>query len=181
MNEYALGLDGDAIRTSDVANGERLRALNALNMRLRAQRLSQGCAAEVAQRQGAGKGRLARLVCGGAEDVVEDHRAHPAMDMTRRSFVGGAKNEVRMHHPVRAVVDGQRRGDRIAKPDDDVAPRDRLTVRSVCTPNDPGNSESLNCAVAESIFAVAAAMAAAFTSVRMVASIRRRTEPVSHS
>src|SRR6185295_17330143 len=130
MNEYALGLDGDAIRTSDMADGERLRALDALDMRLRAQRLSQGCAAEVAQCQSAGIGGLARLVRGGAEDVVEDHRAHPAVDMTWRSLVGGAQNEFRMHRAVCVVVNRQGRRDGVAKPDDDVAPRDPLTLRS---------------------------------------------------
>ena len=90
---------------------------------------SEGPAAEEAQRERAGIGGLARLVRGGAEDVVEDHRAHPAVDMTWRSLVGGAQNEVRMHRAVRAVVNGQGRCDGIAKPDDDVAPRDRLTVR----------------------------------------------------
>ena len=130
MNEYAFGLDGDAIRTGDVADGERLRTLDALDMRPRAQRLSEGCAAEVAQGQSAGIGGLARLVRGGAEDVVEDHRAYSAVDMTWRSLVGGAQNEVRMHRTIGAVVNDQGRCDGIATPDDDVAPRDRLTVRS---------------------------------------------------
>ena len=130
MNEYALGLDGDAIRSGDVADGERFGTFDALNMGPRAQPLSEGCATEVTQCQSAGIGGLARLVRGGAEDVVEDHRAHPAVDMTWRSLVGGAQNEVRMHRAVRAVVNGQGRCDGIAKPDDDVAPRERLTVRS---------------------------------------------------
>ena len=129
MNEDTFSLNGDAIGPGDMADGEGLCTLDALDMRRRAQRLPERRASEVPQRESARKGGLARLMRGGAEDVVENQRTHAAMHVARWPFVRGTQREFGVDRSVRGVVDGEGRGDRIAKSDDDVAPRDRLTVR----------------------------------------------------
>ena len=104
MDEHALSLNGDAFGVSDMADCECLGSVDPVDVGLRAQRRPEGCAAEVPQGQGAGVGRLARLMCRGAEDVVEDQSANTAVNVTRRSLVGGAENEVRVYGAVGALV-----------------------------------------------------------------------------
>src|SRR5215203_3762174 len=104
MDEHAFSLNGDALGVSDIADCECLGAFNPLDMCLCAQRLSERCATQVPQSQGAGIGRIARLVRGSAEDVVEDQRTYTAVNVTRRTLVGGAKNEVSMHGAVGIIV-----------------------------------------------------------------------------
>ncbi len=81
MDEHALSLNGDAFGVSDMADCECLGSVDPVDVGLRAQRLSEGCAAQIPQGQGAGVGGLARLMRRGAEDVVEDQRADTAVDV----------------------------------------------------------------------------------------------------
>jgi hypothetical protein len=57
MDEHALSLNGDALGVSDMPDCECLGSVNPVNMRLCAQRLSERCATQVPQCQGARHGR----------------------------------------------------------------------------------------------------------------------------
>ncbi len=128
MDEHALSLNGDAAGVSDMAHCECLGSVDPVDVGLRAQRRPEGCAAEVPQGQGAGVGRLARLMCRGAEDVIEDQSAYAAVNMPGRSLVSGAEHEVRVHRAVGALMNDEGRRDWIASADNDVPQCHALTV-----------------------------------------------------
>ena len=134
MDEHTLSLNGDALGVSNMPDREYLGSFNAVDMRLRAQRLTERSAAQIPQCQGAGDGRLVRLMCRGAQDVVEDQGTYTAVNLIGWSFVGGAENEVRVHCAVGFVVNEQGRGDRVADADDGVARCDVVPVGCVLTP-----------------------------------------------
>src|SRR5215207_3854096 len=123
MDEHALSLNGHAVGVSDMSDCEYLGSLNPVDTRLRAQRLSKWRGSPVPQGQGAGHRRFSRLMRRGAEHVVEDERAYTPVNVTGRSLVRGAENEVRVHRAVDVIVNDQGRRDRIAFADDHVAQR----------------------------------------------------------
>lgn len=107
MDEHALSLYGDALCVSDMPDCECLRSVNSVDVRLHAQRLSEGCAPQVPDGQGAGVSRLARQVRGRAENVVEDQCADTAVYVSWWPLVRGTQNEVRVYRSVGVVVNDQ--------------------------------------------------------------------------
>ena len=91
MDEHALSLYGDALGVSDMPDCECLRSVNPVDVRLHVQRLSERCAPQVPDGQGAGVSRLARQVRGRAENVIEDQCADTAVHVSWRALVGGAQ------------------------------------------------------------------------------------------
>lgn len=75
MDEDALCLDRHAVGVGDTADREGLRPVDSVDLSLRAKALAKTCAADVTQRQCAGDGGLVWFVRGGAENMVEDQRA----------------------------------------------------------------------------------------------------------
>ena len=128
MDEDALRFYRGAFFVGDEAGGERFRAVDALDVSLCAQRPSELGLAQITQDQGAGVGGSMRLVRRRAQHVVEDQRAHAAVDVAGRAFVGCAENEFGPHLPVGFAVYHQRRRDRVAQADHGVAPGDGAAV-----------------------------------------------------
>src|SRR5271166_6831150 len=110
-----------------MAASERLDALHAVDVCFCVQRAERR-AAQIADAESAGNRGSSRLVRGCAQDMVEDHRAHSAMHVSGRTFVGGAKSELGPYQSTSFVVDRERRGDWVAQTDHNVAPGHRLTI-----------------------------------------------------
>ena len=104
------------------------RTVDTLDVSLCAQRPSEFCLAQITQDQGAGVGGAKWLVRRRAQQMVEDQRAHAAVDVAGRPFVGCAENEFGPHLSVGFVVYQQGRRDRIAQADHGVAPGNGVAV-----------------------------------------------------
>jgi hypothetical protein len=79
-----------------------------------------------------------RLVRRRAQHVVEDQRAHAAVDVAGRAFVGCAEHEFRPHLSVGLVVDHQRRRDRIAQADHRITPGNGVAFGGALHTERPG-------------------------------------------
>lgn len=121
MKEDTFSADRDAIRRGEVTDRKSLDTLYPVDVRLGANR-SEPSAGFVAEGKSAGHGRLPRLVCRCAEDVVEQERADSPVHVAGGPFVGRAERHVGPNSPVGLVVDHQRWSQRIAEPDDGVPP-----------------------------------------------------------
>ncbi len=107
MNEYAVGADRDAVRGLKVSDGERLHSLGAVDPRLGVNG-AEPSPRFIAKRQGAGHGRTARLVGGGAEDVIEKQGAYSSVHMACGTFVGRAQRYIGPDASVGFMVDHHR-------------------------------------------------------------------------
>lgn len=133
-----FGFYRDAVLVGQVPDGERLDPFGALHVGFGAQRPTQLGAPSVSQGGGAGDRGPARPVRGRAEHMIEHQRAHTAVHIARRPFVGRAQNEFRPHQPVGLVMDDQRRRHRVTQTHHGIAPRDGLTVEGAVHTERPG-------------------------------------------
>ena len=93
MNEHAFRANHHTVLRRQMSNGVGFDAVHTIDASLGAQR-SRSNSRLVSQRQRAGDGGTAGLVCGRAEYVVKNEGADSAVHVTGRTFVSCAERDV---------------------------------------------------------------------------------------
>src|SRR5208283_34095 len=105
-DEHTFGGDRDSLTVGNVARREGLCAVDAIDVRA-CTHGTQRRSPQIAQAERASVGRAPWLVRGCAEDVVQNQRAHPAVDVTGRALVSGTERDLSPNHTISIAVDHQ--------------------------------------------------------------------------